>query len=327
MSTIGYYNYYNNPHRYTPQTPHDRYQEMVERYEANKNSIHANNENPYSENNLKMREFETKLSSWAAGVRSKCTTEQDVYSYLAQKYFGKSTSTYVDRLKLDEETRAMYDNDLNAILYGTYQNSNTLDPRLNWTQQDWDTEEAQRKAFNHSTISSQMANLLANNGIKLDDDDSLLIKLNPYDFTASVGGIEDYALIKEITDALNSEKNAKELFYYVFQNTENKNADSVAKFRAYKDVFDFTGYKIPDLLLKDGEFYTYEGESILEMIKDRIGEDSSIPLEFKGAAYEAAKNLLDIVAQKGWENIPDLELSIGYSNENGFFGFGKTYEV
>ena len=81
------------------------------------------------------------------------------------------------------------------------------------------------------------------------------------------------------------------------------------------------------MLLKDGEFYTYEGESILEMIKDRIGEDSSIPLEFKGAAYEVTKNLLDIVAQKGWENIPDLELSIGYSNENGFFGFGKTYEV
>lgn len=39
MSTIGYYNYYNNPHRYTPQTPHDRYQEMVERYEANKTAF------------------------------------------------------------------------------------------------------------------------------------------------------------------------------------------------------------------------------------------------------------------------------------------------
>ena len=47
---IGYYNYYKIPHRYSPTEVVDRYQEMEERYNGDK--LYANNENPYSEENI-----------------------------------------------------------------------------------------------------------------------------------------------------------------------------------------------------------------------------------------------------------------------------------
>jgi hypothetical protein len=37
--------------------------------------------------------------------------------------------------------------------------------------------------------------------------------------------------------------------------------------------------------------------------------------------------LLDKVAEKGWNAMPDLDIKVGYSKESGFFNFGKTYEV
>ena len=42
---IGYYNYYNDPSRYTPDTVQDGYQQMVERYEGDE--LKSNNDNPY----------------------------------------------------------------------------------------------------------------------------------------------------------------------------------------------------------------------------------------------------------------------------------------
>ena len=48
---------------------------------------------------------------------------------------------------------------------------------------------------------------------------------------------------------------------------------------------------------------------------------------FKGAAFNYVKDLLDKVAEKGWNAMPDLYIKIGYSKENGFFNFGTTYEV
>ena len=157
MVEMGYYNYYNNEQRLTVSQPHDRYKEMVAEYNANSDSLHHTNEDPYSEKNIAVREFEEQLAVVAADNRSKCATVHDVYQLLGQKYFGKETSTYMDRLNADEATRAMYDNELNATLYGTYQNSNPNDPRINWNPEDWETQELKDKASNQKIISSQMS--------------------------------------------------------------------------------------------------------------------------------------------------------------------------
>lgn len=319
MVEMGYYNYYNNEHRITVSKPHDRYQEMVERYQANSDSIHHSNEDPYSEKNLAIREFEEKLSVIAADNRSKCATVHDVYALLGKKYFGKDSTTYMDRLNADEQTRAMYDNELNATLYGTYHNSNQMDPRINWTPDDWATEEAKAKTSNQKIISSQMNNLLSKYGVNLEDGETLLISFNPYEYSANVQGINDTTKLETINKLLNSGKNAKELFYYTFQNSGSLNPDAVTKYRAYQDIKNLTGEKLSELSLDNGKFYTADGKDVLKMAYDGIDKDSLIPMDFKGVAKEHTKGLLDEVAKKGYTSMPDLNLTIGYSKDYGFF--------
>lgn len=319
MGEMGYYNYYNNSYRWDVDKPHDRYQEMVDRYQSNSDTLHSNNEDPYSEKNLKIRNFEVQLSNWAEGVRSQCSTESDVYSYVAQKYFGKSSITYIDVEKLDTKTRAMYNNDLNAVLYGTYQNSNTNDPRIGWSQEDWETESQNIKTTNQKIISTQMSNLLSKSGITLENNTTMLISFNPYTYSANIEGVQNSETLKQLTELLNSGDNAKELFKYTLQNSENIDQEALNKYRTYQTIKDLTGEDLSKLSLKDGNFYTENGTNIIDLVKSGIKENNTIPKDFKEVALESTQNMLNEVAKKGFNSTSDLKLSIGYSKEYGFF--------
>ena len=76
MTEIGYYNYYNNPHRYSPETVQDRYQQSIERWNSDDLKSKSEHDNPYSELNLSRRALDEKLADWAAGVRAQCKTKQ-----------------------------------------------------------------------------------------------------------------------------------------------------------------------------------------------------------------------------------------------------------
>ncbi len=319
MVEMGYYNYYNIESRYNVSKPHDRYQEMVDRYKANSDTLHSNNEDPFSDKNIAIRNFEEKLAVVAADNRSKCATAHDVYAYLGKKYFGKDATTYMDRLNADEKTRAMYDNELKATLFGTYQTSNTADPRIGWQAEDWETEETKNKNSNQKIISNQMNNLLTKHGITLDSEDTLLISFNPYDYTATVSGIKDSDTLNKINTLLNSGKNAKELFYYTFKNSGSLNSEAVTKYRAYQNILDLTGQKLNEFTLDNGKFYTSDGKEITSLIDEGIEKDNLIPNDFKNVANKYTTDLLKEIAQKGFNSMPDLNLTIGYNNNYGFF--------
>lgn len=327
MVEMGYYNYYNNESRITVSQPKDRYKEMVERYEANSDTLHHSNEDPFNEKNIAVRNFEEKLAVVAAENRSKCATTHEVYALLGKKYFGKDATTYMDRLNADEETRAMYDNELNATLYGTYQNSNMMDPRINWKHEDWATEEARTKSENQKIISSQMNNLLTKHGIALEEGETLLISFNPYEYAVNVQGIKDSEKLSTINTILNSGKNAKELFYYTFQNSGSLDSEAVTKYRAYQNIKDLTGEKLSEATLEGGKFYTEDGNDILKMAYEGIENDKLIPMDFKGVGKEYTKNLLDKVAQKGFNSMADLNLNIGYTKDYGFFSTSNIMYV
>ena len=77
--------------------------------------------------------------------------------------------------------------------------------------------------------------------------------------------------------------------------------------------------ELQQLQLVDGKFYTENGEDAWELIKEGISKDSSIAPEFKGAAYDYVQGLMDVVADKGWDNIPDIQMDIMYSGKNGLY--------
>ena len=322
MSEIGYYNYYNNVHRYSPETVQDRYQQMVDNWNSDDLKSKSEDSNPYSDLNLSRRALDEKLADWASSMRSQCKTEVEVHQYLSKKYFGTDDFAYTK--KWDEpEKYAMFKNDYNAVCFGTIGCGDLDDPRLNYTSEDWDTYEVNQIKSKHDSISLNMSNLLKNNGINLSDNDNLLITFNPYDFNATVSGLDDINLLSQIANLINNKNNSKNLMYYAVNSSSGIDNEVVNKFRAYQQVKEFTGLDLSQLNLKDGEYYTSDGQSLYDLLKDGI-ENSSVGIEFKGAAFDYAKSLIDRVASKGWNSINDLNISIGYNNRNGFFTVGNN---
>lgn len=327
MVEMGYYNYYNTEYSMSVSAPQDRYQEMIARYNENANSLHSMNEDPYNEKNIAIREFEEKLAVVAAENRSKCATVHDVYELLGKKYFGEGESSYTDRLNADDATRAMYDNELNATLYGTYQNSNLDDPRINWNSEDWESQLLKDKESNQRIISTQMKNLLEKKGINVEDGDTLLISFDPYEYLISIEGLRNTNNLSKVNEILKEGENAKELFNYTLQNSGSVNQEALTKYKAYQNIKNLTGENLGELTLRNGNFYTEEGRNILSLIKQGIDKDTLIPQDFKNVAYDYSKRLLKEVAEKGFNSMPDLELTIGYSKEYGFFSTSNLMYV
>ena len=58
-------------------------------------------------------------------------------------------------------------------------------------------------------------------------------------------------------------------------------------------------------------------QDLLDLLKDGIKKSKLRP-EYKGVAFDYISGLVNVVASKGWDNIPDLKLDIRYSNKDGF---------
>ena len=162
MAEIGYYNYYNNAHRMTVDKPKDWYQQMVNQWNSDELKAKDDSSNPYSDINLSIRALDEKLVGWASSVRAKCKNEQEVRQYLSQKYWGQDGIPYTKQFD-DPETYAMYENDFNAICFGTVGSANRNDPRLNNTIYTEETYNARQIKVKHDSISLNMENLLKNN--------------------------------------------------------------------------------------------------------------------------------------------------------------------
>ena len=327
MTEIGYYNYYNIQGRRNVDKPDDWYQKMVNQYESDELKTKDEILNPYSDLNQSIHALDEKLASWAEDMREKFSNADDVDKYLCKKYFGQERIGYTKQWE-EPEKYAMYKNDLNMVIYGTvkaYQ-FNFKDPRINNPQYTSATEfDAIEEKAKHDSISNNMAHLLENNEIDIGDN-SLLISINPYSKNVRIDGINDFNIKSILLNALENNNNSTNLLHYGIQN-QNVDNEAKIKYRAYSALKEYTGLNLSELILKDGEYYTADDKSINDILKEAIDKSNSVGLDFKNTAFNYVKELLDKVAESGWNSMPDLDIKIGYSKENGFFNFGNTYEV
>ena len=292
---------------------------MVNQYESDDLRTKDEMLNPYSDLNKSTHALDEKLASWAEGMRTKFSNADDVDKYLCKKYFGQERIGYTMK-DHEPEKYAMYKNDLNMVMYGTvkaYQ-FNLKDPRLNnpqYTSAD-EFDKAEEKA-KHDSISNNMAHLLENNGIDIGNN-SLLFSINPYSKGVMIDGIDDLNMKSIFLNALEKNNNSTNLLHYGMQ-SQNIDNYALTKYRAYSALKEYTGLDLSELILKDGEYYTADGQSVKDLLIDGIDKATSVGVDFKGAAFNYVKDLLDKVAEKGWNAMPDLDIKIGYSKENGFF--------
>lgn len=318
MSQIGYYNYYNNPHRYSPTEVVDRYQEMVDR--ATGDEIYANNEDPYSDKNKALRNLDEELASTAASIRSRCRTQQEVHVYLSKKYFGTSDFAYTKKWT-DPERYAMFENEYNAVCYGTIGGGNFNDPRLSEKVQfkTYEEQKMDEKAANQRIISNQISSFLQNHGIRIEENQSFHLSINPYSYFVQASGDMSEVLLQKIKELLESNNDSRDIFYWGLKNGAKYSEESLTKWRAYQNVKRYSGLELPQLQLIDGKFYTEDGKDAWELVKEGIRTDNSIATEFKGAANDYVRGLMDVIADKGWDNIPDIQMDIMYSGKNGLY--------
>ena len=330
MTEVGHYNYYNIKGRYSPETPQDWYQKMVDRYESDELRSKGESNNPYSDLNQSIHALDEKLAPMGASLRARFSNYDDADKYLCMKYFGTERIGYTKR-DSEPEKFAMYINDLNMVMFGSVRSGYGLefaDPRINNPEYanatEWD--KAEEKA-QHDSISNNMAHLLENNGIDIGDN-SLLISINPYSGVngLNIEGLDDVNIKSVLLKALEKNNNSANLLHYGMRN-QNIDNDALTKYRAYSSLKEYTGLDLSELILKDGEYYTADDRSVKDLLIDGIDKSNSVGLEFKGIAFDYVKGLLDSVAEKGWNAMPDLDIKIGYSKDSGFFTFGHNYEV
>jgi hypothetical protein len=328
---VGYYNYYDISSRYKCETPYVNWYNR----DLSKDEIGSNNSGTLNSES-KGADICRKLESIYAGVaeynRSIYSTVTDLRNALYQKYgdFGPYSNYSKD------ERNAMYLNELSMTCFGTIGNFTGMgggdyycDPRLNGKVTE--NKNTDTKEFNLKTLGQQFMNVFSNNNV-----DTSLFGNTRFSFTVdgktkrlSVSIIQDDdtnpvddTVIQQITDALNTNNNAKNLFYNMLYNAnkQGKIPEAVLlKYRLYSEFNQETGLDISDFKQTKDGLVNDKGEYARDIYKKALRNSEIVPAEFKGAAYEAfvenEKNLL----QYDVESIPDLELSMEY--QNGFVIF------
>lgn len=187
-------------------------------------------------------------------------------------------------------------------------------------------EEYYQQPPNMSNVNTMIEGILNQNNINLRDEDTFVLSFNPYDYSAYVRGEMDTRMIENIQEAMNTNNNARNLFYEAIFNSSNINDDAYTKMLAYRNVIEHSGYDLSELRLEDGNFYTEDNRNIVDVIKERLEENSFLS-SYRYDVLGQIQNLLSDVAQYGWNNMPDLDVGIIYSKKAGAFVTGYTYSA
>ncbi|MGJ0365670.1 DUF4885 family protein [Aliarcobacter cryaerophilus] len=272
-------------------------------------------------------------------VYSKATKENKKFAnpeqHISDKYYSQPSPYYIEGLSRMEREIA-YNHEMDYLKNNKLTKINYIDPNLkDLTSIHGYIEELEEKKFNREAVNTQFQQLLDKYSISIPKDKNLTFTIDPYDYKVSVGGLEDKSLSSLIEDVLNTASNSKELFSHIYNSTLDNNSqvskEKSDKKTLFHEIKNRTGYDLRELENVDGKFLTQDGTDILELYKTGVINSKNIPEEYKGMVFELYSGKLTELAKKGFENVPDLVLSIDYKNGSFYdlgqsenFGTGKT---
>lgn len=323
---IGYFGYFDNEQQFSPTDFKECSKQIVNHYKTAKNAPIQNTTDNSEGEDFIIREFDKRLAPMGQKIRSKFQSQKEVKLYLCKKYFNQEDVPKSIKHN-NPKTYAMFENDYNAICYGTVGSANLQDPRLYFNSDEWTEYTKDTKLDDIMNLNAQMQALIETDNLKINENDTVLISFNPYTYQADIKSDIDSKTIQALKHAINIGGNSKELFFYAYQNSPSRNSSSITKMRAYHSVYDFSGYKLSDLIQKNGSFYTETGENIIDVIAKNIKENELVPSDFQEDVLDNLQDSLDSIAQKGYSNIPDLSLNVIYSKKDGFLMTGGNYSV
>ncbi|OCL87470.1 hypothetical protein AAX26_00555 [Aliarcobacter thereius] len=249
-------------------------------------------------------------------------------NHISDKYYNKN-SPYYKRDLSNVERDAGYRHEIQYLKHNKLGSISFLDTNIkNMNSVSGIIYEAESKVYYRDRINSQFQELLNRYDIDIPKDTNISFTIDPYDFKVSVSGIDDNNLKTLLEDVLNTADNSKNLFTHIIQSDyEYKNTQinrsNEDKYQIFHEIKNKTGYDLRDLENKDGKFFTEDGTDIIELYKEEIMKSNDIPEEYKGLIFEHNVKKLNDLALKGFDNIPDMNLTIDYKNGS-FYDVGQN---
>ncbi|EFU70911.1 conserved hypothetical protein [Aliarcobacter butzleri JV22] len=265
-------------------------------------------------------------------VYSKANQENKKFAnpeqHIRDKYYSISSPYYIEGLS-NKEREVAYDHEMDYLKNNKLVHINYMDPNLkDLTAIDGYVKILEEQTFNRDAVNSQFQDLLDKYSIDIPKDTKLTFTIDPYDYKVSVSGSDDKNLTSLIEDVINTGDNSKALFNHIYKSTLEHTNSQISKEKSEKksvfhEIKDKTGYDLRDLQNVDGKFLTEDGTDILDLYKEGVLKSKDIPEEYKGLIFDSYSSKLSELAKKGFENSPDLVLSIDYKNGS-FYDVGQS---
>ncbi|MDE7430484.1 MAG: DUF4885 domain-containing protein [Lachnospiraceae bacterium] len=310
MKNTAYYNYYNNPYRYTPDMP--KTPGWKEELKVVKDQVKSSNHDPENERYKAYEKLEDIYYAMGVRNRTKYTTESQVKTALYDKYYHSDYYKQFSEL----EVTAMYDNELAMTLFGCLNGGGNLDdPHLKGEVRD--VTEKQAHEYNRKTINMQLCNIFENAGISSDllNKYNMTFSIDPYNYSLKVLGVDDAGLTAMLEKLLNKDNNSRELFYHILHsNRASISENAKAKYHTLNSFVSVTGQDPRQYRQTEAGLVNDKGENILDVYREALKTSDAVPAQFKGDAYRVFEENIKKLLAEGFYNIPDLNLSIGYKD-------------
>lgn len=241
--------------------------------------------------------------------------------YIERKYYDPTCPWFTSDLTREERSIG-YRNEISMLKRGKVAGANMLDSvfRVNNLTINYEEINASEISYYRQLCDAQLQNIFSENGIEAGESTQYIFKVDPYSYYISVD-CENTVLKEKMESALNQGENGKHLWQQIKWFSERDGAHGAQisnklsdhKVLAYREVYRYTGYHLYDLKEENGTYYTEEGTDVQTLIREGVSEDPNFPYGAKEDHIRAVCSWIQEVSERGWENVPDMVLSIGYS--------------
>lgn len=321
----GYYNYYGVSNR--TKTEEGKVNEVWYYKDLSKEEINRNNSNSGCSNRESQgadicRNVAEQLEGIAIANRSKYSDPEVMKREVFAKYHNS------DKYKnfTFEQKIALARAEIDMTMFGTVglSEARTI-AEINGkkTQNTISIADQEDREFNKKMLGQQICNVLSNNDISIsllgNSSYTFSVKGMTNELSISLNGDDskssDLELLKKMTDALNSNDNAKKLFSNILYDQSKRgliSSNQLTKWKLFSDFKNITSLDIRDFKQTEEGFVDFEGKNAKDIYKDALENTTKVPSEFKGVAYDYFAQLADEAMKYNLSKVKDLTLSLDF---------------
>lgn len=242
--------------------------------------------------------------------------------YIERKYYDPTCPWFTSDLTREERSIG-YRNEISMLKRGKVTGANMLDSvfRVNNVTLNYEEINASEISFYRQLCNAQLHNIFSQSELAIEESTQYTFQVDPYSYCISVD-CENADRKEKMELVLNQGENGKHLWEQIKWFSERDGAHGVQvsnqlsyhKVLAYREVYRYTGYRLSELKEENGTYYTEDGTDIKVLIREGVWMDPIFPYEAKEDYANAVCSWIQEVAERGWKNVPDLVMSIGYSS-------------